>query len=324
MSSDHISHPPPDLPVVMRMHQPRPKGVHTKHLTEMERFRVRILYYDACMTKKRICEITGYSESQVRTAVRAPSAAIGKRAGRPKGSKNRARDADQAANMAPSRNSAQPSHLFPMDDEDGMADDDDEDGEDDGDNTDLVQLSSFGVLQSQSGEPSSPPGTNFTNLPEEIRFRIWKLVLISSPDETPASNIWFMTVLPQAPWLGAYVYPEHQATYFPRYVNYREAAARKLCLVNREARKAVFSTFTPVWSMSGKRFLESNFDFVWIDQGNDVFRTEAESQFPEMFGRARKSILPAIYGVDQAPNGAPELTNSSSLEHDVTPQGDVD
>ncbi|KAI0475427.1 hypothetical protein GGR56DRAFT_675555 [Xylariaceae sp. FL0804] len=63
---------------------PRPKGIHTKHLTELERFRVRTLYYDACLPKRRIHEITGYSESQIRTAVRAKSAQIGRRPGRPK------------------------------------------------------------------------------------------------------------------------------------------------------------------------------------------------------------------------------------------------
>lgn len=69
---------------------PRPSGVHTKHLTELERFRVRTLYYDACITKKRIQEITGYSHSQIRTAVRAKSAQIGKRTGRPKKGTQRA------------------------------------------------------------------------------------------------------------------------------------------------------------------------------------------------------------------------------------------
>jgi hypothetical protein len=63
---------------------PRPKGVHTKHLTELERFRVRTLYYDAGLTKSRIREITGYSTSQIRTAVRAKSATIGRRPGRPR------------------------------------------------------------------------------------------------------------------------------------------------------------------------------------------------------------------------------------------------
>lgn len=63
---------------------PRPRGVHTKHLTELDRFRVRTLYYDAGLSKGRIRQVTGYSASQVRTAVRARSAAVGRRPGRPR------------------------------------------------------------------------------------------------------------------------------------------------------------------------------------------------------------------------------------------------
>lgn len=64
--------------------QNRPREVHTKHLTELERFRVRTLYYDAAMSKKRISEVTNYSLSQIRTAIRAKSAAVPPRSGRPK------------------------------------------------------------------------------------------------------------------------------------------------------------------------------------------------------------------------------------------------
>lgn len=62
----------------------RPKGKGTKHLTVDERQRVRTLYYDAHLSPARIVEITGYSKFQVRTAIRAPSAAIPHRPGRPK------------------------------------------------------------------------------------------------------------------------------------------------------------------------------------------------------------------------------------------------
>ncbi|KAI2634594.1 hypothetical protein GGS21DRAFT_110756 [Xylaria nigripes] len=62
----------------------RPKGLHTKHLTALERFRVRTLYYDAGLSRDRVHQITGYSKNQIRTAVRAKSAAVGKRPGRPK------------------------------------------------------------------------------------------------------------------------------------------------------------------------------------------------------------------------------------------------
>ncbi|KAI5863905.1 hypothetical protein GGS23DRAFT_596394 [Durotheca rogersii] len=66
----------------------RPKDLHTKHLTERERFRVRTLYYDACMSKTRIMNITGYSLSQIRTAVRAKTSAVAPRSGRPKKARN--------------------------------------------------------------------------------------------------------------------------------------------------------------------------------------------------------------------------------------------
>ncbi|KAI1385746.1 uncharacterized protein F4822DRAFT_414073 [Hypoxylon trugodes] len=62
----------------------RPKEVHTKHLTELERFRVRTLHFDARMSAGRIHAVTGYSMSQIRTAIRAKSAAVPPRTGRPK------------------------------------------------------------------------------------------------------------------------------------------------------------------------------------------------------------------------------------------------
>ncbi|KAI1088593.1 hypothetical protein F5B19DRAFT_420841 [Rostrohypoxylon terebratum] len=62
----------------------RPKGIHVKHLTEMERYRIRVLYFDAKFTYPRIKAITGYSISQIRTAVRAQTAAVAPRSGRPK------------------------------------------------------------------------------------------------------------------------------------------------------------------------------------------------------------------------------------------------
>jgi len=41
-----------------------------RHLTEVERLRVRVLFFDACFTKRRIAEKTGYSPHQVATAIR--------------------------------------------------------------------------------------------------------------------------------------------------------------------------------------------------------------------------------------------------------------
>lgn len=88
MQIDPLVPPPPRI-IEDNTHRrvlatPRPKGIHTKHLTVLERFRVRTLYYDATLSKERIRQITGYSSGQIRTAVRARSAAVGRRPGRPK------------------------------------------------------------------------------------------------------------------------------------------------------------------------------------------------------------------------------------------------
>ncbi|KAJ2988469.1 hypothetical protein NUW58_g3961 [Xylaria curta] len=69
---DPLAPPPPRIienGYVPRVTTPRPKGVHTKHLTELERFRVRTLYYDAKLSRGRIRQITGYSVSQIKTAI---------------------------------------------------------------------------------------------------------------------------------------------------------------------------------------------------------------------------------------------------------------
>ncbi|KZL69578.1 beta- -glucosidase [Colletotrichum incanum] len=62
----------------------RPKDVHTKHLTETDRIRIRTLYFDAHMPQKAITKTTGYTINQVRYAIRADSAAIKPRSGRPR------------------------------------------------------------------------------------------------------------------------------------------------------------------------------------------------------------------------------------------------
>lgn len=97
----------------------RPVGCRTKHLTEQERFRVRVLYYDACMTKKRIEEITGYSEGQIRTAIAAKSAQVGVRAGRPKrGSSGKQLQPTDKSTPSGTNENAQPSDLVrPQDDQ---------------------------------------------------------------------------------------------------------------------------------------------------------------------------------------------------------------
>lgn len=71
--------PPPILNMMGR-----PKGKTTKHLTVEERQRIRTLYFDGCLSQARIVEVTGYSKYQVRTAIRATSAQIPPRPGRPR------------------------------------------------------------------------------------------------------------------------------------------------------------------------------------------------------------------------------------------------
>lgn len=51
------------------------------HLTEDDRLRVRVLRNDANFTFRRIAEITGYGERQIRNALKSPT--VGKRSGRP-------------------------------------------------------------------------------------------------------------------------------------------------------------------------------------------------------------------------------------------------
>jgi hypothetical protein len=72
--------------------------VRTKQLTHEERFRIRVLYFDAKFSYKRIQEITGATEAQVRTAVRAESATPKPRSGRPP--KKRGEDAGTGAGVA--------------------------------------------------------------------------------------------------------------------------------------------------------------------------------------------------------------------------------
>ncbi|KAH9996998.1 hypothetical protein F4779DRAFT_606687 [Xylariaceae sp. FL0662B] len=60
---------------------PAIRGIH--HLTTEQRQRCRILYFDALKTVKEINKITGYSEKQIKTAVRARTAERGVSSGRP-------------------------------------------------------------------------------------------------------------------------------------------------------------------------------------------------------------------------------------------------
>ncbi|KAF6815631.1 hypothetical protein CMUS01_12404 [Colletotrichum musicola] len=62
----------------------RPAGSTTKHLTDADRQRIRTLYHDAKLSQPEIAELTGYTKNQVRTAIRAHSAAVAPRSGRPR------------------------------------------------------------------------------------------------------------------------------------------------------------------------------------------------------------------------------------------------
>lgn len=61
------------------------------HLTDDERFRVRVLRHDANFTIPRIAEITGYGNRQIRNALKSPT--VAKRSGRP-ATLNPAREAE--------------------------------------------------------------------------------------------------------------------------------------------------------------------------------------------------------------------------------------
>lgn len=55
----------------------------TKHLDRDTRLRIRTLYYDAGLPQSEICRLTGATAHQVRYAIRATSADIAPRSGRP-------------------------------------------------------------------------------------------------------------------------------------------------------------------------------------------------------------------------------------------------
>jgi hypothetical protein len=61
----------------------RPKGSKRKHLTRDERHRIRTLHTDAHMTTAEIIKATGFTANQIRTAIKAPSAEVPVRTGRP-------------------------------------------------------------------------------------------------------------------------------------------------------------------------------------------------------------------------------------------------
>ncbi|KAI5922954.1 hypothetical protein F4810DRAFT_670950 [Camillea tinctor] len=264
-----------------RANQIRPKGVHTKHLTELERFRVRTLYYDACMTKRRIQEVTGYSESQIRTAVRAKSFEIGKRTGRPrKGYKIHGPgiEGDQ------DQDSFQDDTLMSIDEQ--------------------VQGQLLAnALESPPPSSSSPPRPRgFTDLPEELRTQIWKLV-VSAGSAAPLRRTWVFITQPSAPWLyldTSYAADALRAPPWAQYVQRRHAPAMALCHVNREARHAVLDAFTPVVTAAPTSppglYFKPMPDFVWVDLAHDRISFFGATPYsPDMFGKARRVALPAVW-----------------------------
>lgn len=72
----------------------RPKDIHTKHLTEHDRIRVRTLYTDAGLGPTAIARQTGFTVGQVKHTIRAQSTAVKPRSGRP-----RELNADQEAQL---------------------------------------------------------------------------------------------------------------------------------------------------------------------------------------------------------------------------------
>ncbi|KAI1645144.1 hypothetical protein F4815DRAFT_164735 [Daldinia loculata] len=248
----------------------RPKEIHTKHLTERERFRVRTLYYDASMSKKRIEEVTGYSLSQIRTAIRAKSSAIPPRSGRPKkaGKDNSATD------------DAGPSS-------EGFASED-----------------SALVPRSNSPQEALRPQTAspLDRLPPALRRYIWQLVLTCAPMACPLSCVWWVEKLPQYPWLVTGVFPEHWETHWREYLEHRQPAARLLCHLNREARQVVLDTFAPVWSEAGLRMLGSTVKFLWIDPRHDkIYCKDDAAALPDLLDKSRAAVLPDLSHLPTGP-----------------------
>ncbi|KAI0017113.1 hypothetical protein F4780DRAFT_625278 [Xylariomycetidae sp. FL0641] len=256
---------------------PRPKGIHTKHLTELERFRVRTLYYDACLTKKRIQEITGYSESQIRTAVRAKTAAVGKRSGRPR--KGYRPYPENTAAPAASEEEAsaeliqQAQNYFTESHDDSMVSVDD--------NVDT--------------RDSDPSRKGFNDLPPDIRINIWKMVLCIAPFQMPIVRSWALAVLNASPWLQLdFSPPGVQLTNPPwnHYTDNRHGPATALCMVNREAREVVLERLTPIRVAPT---IHLPYKYVWVDQHLDNNHFFGAPVYPGLFERAGKAASPTLY-----------------------------
>ncbi|KAI3325722.1 hypothetical protein HD806DRAFT_455030 [Xylariaceae sp. AK1471] len=318
---DPLSPPPPrvieDNSPYRTFGAPRPKGVHTKHLTELERFRVRTLYYDAGLTKKRIREITGYSESQIRTAVRAKTAAVGRRPGRPKKG-SRPSDVEVPSPNSSDANAElmqQAQNYFAQEDSmtsiDGDEDEDDRDGDEE---EDFTRLNALTTSSASVSAPASITGSIpvlgvvstafsrpkcFIDLPLEIRIHIWRCVLSTSPTQIAPSRSWAIAVLPRQPWLELGISPPNVRFENPpwgHYVDTRHVPAMVLTQVNREARGIVLERHTPI--LVSQTIRESSRGipmFIWVDRYSDVIHFFGERFQPDLFEQAGRSACPELY-----------------------------
>ncbi|OTA88398.1 hypothetical protein M434DRAFT_399050 [Hypoxylon sp. CO27-5] len=292
----------------------RPREIHTKHLTERERFRVRTLYFDAFMSKKRIEEVTGYSIGQIRHAISAKSSAVAPRSGRPKKARNGQAPANQPAEddgSSPQGFPEESSTVVPSSSTSSTP-------------AQLAPIISPAPPQERAQRASLP---SFNQLPPEIRRHIWYLVLTSaspspppssspspttsSPSTPPSSSssssplscTWWISPLPHPPFLITGVFPAHWTTHWKSYLDHRQPAAWLLSHVSREARQVVLDTFTPIWSEAGLRMLGSTVQFLWIDARHDEIyfkdgdgesESESADALPGLLEKSRAAVLPHL------------------------------
>ncbi|KAI1820099.1 hypothetical protein F4861DRAFT_524355 [Xylaria intraflava] len=307
----------------------RPKGLHTKHLTALERFRVRTLYYDAGLSRDRVHQITGYSKNQIRTAVRAKSAAVGKRPGRPKkfggvtlsgAGLPTSSSSDADAELIQQAQTALAREGFMLttgesDDHGGnRGSEEDEDGEDeDYDENDHLAPNPSAVVSAPEALPpvmdsrspvnlwtaAEPRRRGFNDLPPDIRVSIWRCVLSTAPTQVPPSRSWAVAVLPHQPWLELGVSPPDIKLENPpwsHYVDTRHVPATILTRVNREARRVVLERCTPIMvSRSIRESSKGSPVFIWVDRRSDVMHFFGKPFRPDLFEMAGRSACPELY-----------------------------
>ncbi|KAK2051320.1 hypothetical protein LY76DRAFT_599422 [Colletotrichum caudatum] len=67
----------------MDNHYRRPPNIHTKQLLDIDRIRIRTLFFDGRLNRQEIASRTGFSIGQVKNALRAAGASARPRSGRP-------------------------------------------------------------------------------------------------------------------------------------------------------------------------------------------------------------------------------------------------